>query len=87
MNETEFTRSCEVDGFKGKRMDRSAGMSNEMHTHIFSAKLMVLKGEFTVVFKDVEAVCGPGDTCEVPAGTEHAERPGSDGATILIGKK
>ena len=48
---------------------------------------MVLKGEFTVVFKDVEAVCGPGDTCEVPAGTQHAERTGSDGATILIGKK
>lgn len=51
MNETEFTRSCEVDGFKVKRIDRSAGMSNEMHTHIFSAKLMVLKGEFTVVLK------------------------------------
>tara|TARA_Y100001934_G_scaffold194409_1_gene229300 strand:- start:379 stop:642 length:264 start_codon:yes stop_codon:yes gene_type:complete len=87
MNEAEFTKACKAEGYTVMKMDHPVGIENDMHTHDFSAKLMILTGEFTVAFEDGDAVCGPGDRCDVPAGTMHAERSGPEGATILLGKK
>ncbi len=44
-------------------------------------------GEFTLVTEDGSVTHQPGESCQLAAGTPHAEKTGAAGATILIGKK
>ncbi len=88
MNEVEFKQALLDEGYgEGERLDCEPNMSNELHTHEFSAFAMVMRGEFTVVRENETVTHRPGDICRVPAGTMHAEQTGAEGATLFIGKK
>jgi quercetin dioxygenase-like cupin family protein len=88
MNENEFRTLLADKGYGDvgvKEWDPNS--DGEFHTHEFSALLMVTRGEFRVVLEDEVQTFGPGEWCDVPAGTVHYEQTGADGATVLAGRK
>ena len=88
MNEAQFRQQLQDEGYSdAEPLEYEANMAKEMHVHDFSASVLVLKGEFTLVTEDGSVTHRPGETCKLAAGTLHAEQTGADGATILIGKK
>ena len=88
MTNTEFDKFLADNGYsKAKRVEYGPGADGELHTHEFSAAVMVAEGEFTLGYEDGDQVFRPGDFCEVPAGTLHVERTGELGAVILAGQK
>lgn len=62
-------------------------LMGELHSHEFSAMLLVLRGSFSLALEKDLVNLEPGDIYEVPAGTLHDERAGPDGAAILLAKK
>jgi quercetin dioxygenase-like cupin family protein len=88
MTEAEFKQHLRNEGYgEAQSLECEANMAKEMHVHEFSASVLVLSGEFTLVTKDGSQTHRPGETCKLTAGTLHAEQTGANGATILIGKK
>lgn len=88
MNETEFRqRAAELGYGEPQAKDFPSNATSELHTHDFSAFAMVADGEFTLAFEAGDATYGPGDSCEVAAGTRHAEKSGPAGATVWFATK
>jgi quercetin dioxygenase-like cupin family protein len=65
----------------------AAGVVNPNHSHEFDAHLLILDGEITIERDGAPRTFRPGDTCEVPAGTPHAERVGAQGVRYLAGRR
>jgi quercetin dioxygenase-like cupin family protein len=88
MNEAQFKQQLQEQGYgEAQSIDYEPNMANDMHTHDFDAFVFILSGEFTLTTEDGEATHGPGETCQLAAGTLHRENAGSSGATILVGRK
>ncbi|MDG2114649.1 MAG: AraC family transcriptional regulator [Actinomycetota bacterium] len=88
MTEDEFRALLASRGFDEIReTEYEAASENELHTHDFDALLMVLDGEFILVRDEGSETLVAGQTCDVPAGTSHAERTGEVGARVLVGIK
>ncbi|MGY9075465.1 MAG: cupin domain-containing protein [Acidimicrobiales bacterium] len=86
MTSSEFDKYLADNGYsEAKRVGFDPGV--ELHTHDFSAMVMVAKGEFTIGYEDGDTVYRPGDVYELVAGTLHVERTGDVGAVILAGRK
>jgi mannose-6-phosphate isomerase-like protein (cupin superfamily) len=47
----------------------------------------VLDGSITLVFGEDRVHYGPGDSCNVPAGTMHEEHTEADGVRYLAGRR
>ena len=90
VTEAEFRAGLRRDGFDDEiritNYDPCAG-PGEMHTHDFSARLLVLSGEFILHHDDGPRTLTAGQCCEVPTGTRHAEASGTPGARVLAGLK
>jgi mannose-6-phosphate isomerase-like protein (cupin superfamily) len=52
-----------------------------------AARLFVLEGSVTLVFGTDRVTYGPGDSCNVPAGTMHEEHTEADGVRYLAGRR
>jgi quercetin dioxygenase-like cupin family protein len=84
----EFAAGARGEGFEEvleRRWD--PGVALDTHTHPFSVKALVVRGEmWLTVGSDVRHL-GPGDTftldCEVP----HAERYGPQGAAYWVARR
>lgn len=63
------------------------GKEIDMHTHDFSAMLLVTEGEFRLVLEDGVHTYGPGESCELTMGTLHTEKTGPDGAHTLLARR
>ena len=88
MNEEQFRQQLQEQGYSNVRVvEFEPSCDGDMHTHDFSAMVMVTKGELTLTYEDGPVTYGPGDWCEVVTGTKHAERSGPEGATALAGTK
>ena len=88
MNEAQFKQQLEEQGYsEAQSIDYEPNMANDMHTHDFSAFVLVLSGEFTLVTEGGSATHQPGESCKLAAGTLHSEQTGASGASLLIGKK
>ncbi len=88
MNEAQFREQLQEQGYgEARSLEFEPNSVNDMHTHDFSAFVLVLSGEFTLVTADGSVTHQPGETCKLAAGTLHSEQMGETGATILIGKK
>jgi len=59
----------------------------DAHAHDFDARLFVLEGSVTLVFGSDRVTYGPGDSCNVPAGTMHEEHTEADGVRFLAGRR
>ena len=88
MNEMEFRqRAAELGYGEPQVKEHPPNATAELHVHDFSAFAMVADGEFTLGFEDGDTTYRPGDSCEVAAGTRHAEKSGPAGATVWFAKK
>ncbi|MBP5858095.1 hypothetical protein KAJ83_13835 [Marivibrio halodurans] len=59
------------------------GHLNDSHTHDEDLFLLILEGGMAGGAKAEPTWCGPGDTIEVPGGTDHIERGGAAGVRFL----
>ena len=88
MTEDDFRLVLTEQGYDEIRaVDYAPGRDGDLHTHDFSAMLLVLEGEFILVREDGSETLLAGETCAVPAGTVHSERTGEVGARVLAGIK
>ncbi len=88
MNPTQFKQELQEQGYRAAQtVEFEPNMANDMHSHDFSAFVLVVSGEFTLATEDGSVTHLPGEVCKLSAGTRHSERTGASGATILIGKK
>lgn len=86
--EADFRAGLRADGFDDEIRITSyepGAEPRELHDHPFSARLLVLEGEFVLHYEDGPQVIPAGRCCEVPAGTRHAEAAGLAGARVLAG--
>ncbi len=88
MNEAQFRRQLheQVNG-EAQPVEFEPNFAADMHTHDFSAFVLVTGGAFTLVTEDGSVTHQPGEVCTLAAGTLHSEQTGADGATILLGKR
>jgi len=85
MTEHDFRELLAARGYDEIReTDYEPKSTNELHTHEFSALLMVLDGEFILERPDGRETFVAGEMCDVPAGTVHAEAS-ELGARVLAG--
>ena len=88
MNETEFRqRAADLGYGEPQAKEFPPNATSDLHTHDFSAIAMVAEGEFTVAYEDSAATFHAGDSCEVAAGTRHAEKSGPAGAKVWFATK
>lgn len=88
MNEAQFRQQLQKQGYgEAQSLEFEPNLVKDMHTHDFSAFVLVRSGEFTLVTADGSVTHQPGEACKLAAGTLHSEQTGASGATILIGKK
>ena len=85
MTEDEFASWAQRDGYEPSRATEYQPDSRpELHDHDFDARVLILRGELTMVYESHTMVLGPGDHCEVPAGTMHSEQGSSMGAAGVL---
>ena len=88
MDQSAFEQSCVRDGFAAvQEKQGQPGFTSDMHTHPFTARIMVLSGEFSVTRNGGTEVYTSGGSFTMDAGCEHAESFGVDGATWLVARK
>jgi len=90
VTEAEFRAGLRRDGFDDEIRITNyepCTPAGPMHTHDFSARLLVLSGEFVLNYEGGPHTFTAGQCCEVPAGTRHAEASGTPGARVLAGLK
>ncbi len=88
MNEAQFTQQLQEQGYsEAQSVEFEPNSVLEEHTHDFSASVMVLSGEITLVTADRPVTYQLGETCKLAAGTLHSEEVGAHGAMLLIGRK
>ena len=54
------------------------------HVHPFDARVLITEGRLVMALTDHKMVLGPGDLCDVPAGTPHSEQTAERGAKGLL---
>jgi mannose-6-phosphate isomerase-like protein (cupin superfamily) len=59
----------------------------DMHSHPFSVKALVTRGEMWLTVGDLTRQLRPGDTFEVDRDVLHAERYGKDGASYWVARR
>lgn len=59
----------------------------DMHSHPFAAKAVVVRGEMWLTVGDLTRQLRPGDTFELEADVPHAERYGAEGATYWVARR
>ncbi|MGR8919843.1 MAG: cupin domain-containing protein [Gammaproteobacteria bacterium] len=88
MNESDYRAHLAREGYgEPEELSRPAGLTNDEHSHDFSACALVLEGELSVVTADAETTCRAGDFFELAAGTPHYESYGPAGARFLLARR
>jgi quercetin dioxygenase-like cupin family protein len=88
MNEDQFRKQLQEKGYGDAKIKQfEPNLDKEMHTHELSAMALVVSGEFTLALESESTTYGPGEWCELPAGTVHTERTGPSGAAVLLAYK
>jgi quercetin dioxygenase-like cupin family protein len=81
-----FESDLRREGFEVVHGGQPAGFTEEPHAHDFDARIMVLGGETTVIRDNQAETFRAGDSCEIPAGCQHATKVGAEGVAYLVGK-
>lgn len=88
LTEAQFRDKAKEHGYgEARNVEFEPNRTGEQHTHDFSAMVMVTSGQLTMGYETGPVTYGPGDWCEVVAGTLHAEHSGPEGATALAARK
>ncbi len=62
-------------------------LEKQLHSEGFETAHIILEGEMTLTVDGRSTTYGPGERCDVPAGTVHAAHMGPAGCRYLIGEK
>ena len=87
MNRAEFEADLRREGYELREGKIEPNVHREAHAHEFDARLLVLEGSVTLVFGTDRCTYGPGDSCDVPAGTMHEEHTEAEGVRFLAGRR
>jgi mannose-6-phosphate isomerase-like protein (cupin superfamily) len=87
MNRAEFEADLRREGYEVREGGIEPNVHRAAHAHGFDARLFVLEGSVTLVFGDERCHYGPGDSCNVPAGTMHEEHTEADGVRFVSGRR
>ena len=87
MTRAEFEAELRRDGYDCREMEIPPNEHRPTHAHGFDARLLILRGVFTIGHGDKQVHYRPGDTCSVAAGTMHEERTGAEGARYVAGRR
>lgn len=87
MDETAFRRDLAQRGCSESYLvEWEANRRNPEHHHPFTARGLVLDGDFVIETAAWTRRFGPGEVFEVPAGTPHVETVGANGIRLISGK-
>ena len=88
MNEELFRQRAQEQGY-GEFVTKDYVPNNDgpLHTHQFSVMLLVIGGQFTLVFEDGTTDFRPGEVYELAANVMHNESAGPTGAKVILGKR
>jgi mannose-6-phosphate isomerase-like protein (cupin superfamily) len=81
MDRTAFEAELKAGGYEPVERRMDANQFNPEHMHEFDARVMLLDGEMTITRNGMSQVFGPGDVCEIAAGTPHTEQCGPGGGS------
>lgn len=85
MSEEEYIHRCQAGGWDDPALVvYQPGQRPDPHVHRFDAFVLIQSGSMTMALDDGDLVLKPGDWCEVPAGTVHAELGGPRGGRGLL---
>ena len=87
MDRAEFEADLRREGYELREGEIKPNEHRGSHAHEFDARLFVLEGSITLVFGADRCTYGPGDSCNVPAGTMHEEHTEADGVRYLAGRR
>ena len=87
MTRVEFEAELRREGYELREGEIKPHEHRGFHAHDFDARLFVLEGSITLVFGTERCTYGPGDSCNVPAGTMHEEHTEADGVRYLAGRR
>ena len=87
MTRAEFEADLRREGYEIREGEIQPNVHREAHAHGFDARVFVLDGSITLVFGADRCTYGPGDSCNVPAGTMHEEHTEADGVRYLAGRR
>jgi mannose-6-phosphate isomerase-like protein (cupin superfamily) len=87
MNRAEFEANLLHEGYEIREGYMEPNVHRGSHTHDIDARLLVLDGSITLVFGEERCFYGPGDSCNVPAGTPHEEHTEADGVRYVAGRR
>jgi quercetin dioxygenase-like cupin family protein len=87
MDRTAFEQELKTGGYEPVERHMDANHFNPEHTHEFDARVLLLDGEMTITRGGKAQTFRTGDTCEIAAGTPHAEQCGPNGAYYLAGRR
>ena len=87
MNRAAFEADLRQQGYEVREGMIEPNVHRGAHTHDFDARVFVLDGSITLVFGTDRVHYGPGDSCSVPAGTEHEEHTEADGVRYVAGRR
>jgi len=88
MTEEQFRAQLVSQGFTDiEVLEREANLSNDDHTHDFTASALILDGEISVTTAEGTTTCGVGDTFMLDGGVVHHETYGPQGARFLLGRR
>ena len=87
MTRADFEAEIRREGYEVREGEIKPHVHREPHAHDFDARLFVLTGVLTMAFGNDRVAYGPGESCNVPAGTVHAEHTEADGVRYVFGKR
>ena len=87
MTRGEFESELRRDGYQVEEGEIKPHTHRELHVHEFDARVFVVDGSITMDFGTEKVTYRPGDACNVPAGTRHAEHTEADGVRYVFGRR
>ena len=87
MNRDEFEADARRQGYEVRDAGIEPNVHRESHAHGFDARLFILAGHLTLVRGADRDTFGPGDICDVPAGTPHEEHTEADGVRYVAARR
>jgi mannose-6-phosphate isomerase-like protein (cupin superfamily) len=87
MTRAEFEADLRRHGYEVREGEIHPNVHREAHAHGFDARVFVVDGSLTLVFGTDRVTYGPGDSCNVPAGTMHEEHTEADGVRFVYGRR
>lgn len=88
MTRSEFEAQLKIDGFAEiEAKQQPARAENGEHTHHFTVRGFIERGEMLIRKDGIQKSYRPGDVFNVPMGQLHSEAYGPEGADIIVGRK